>query len=58
MKITLSNDVEIYFHDLNHEAQQFLLDFHRVASPKVKDWDTVPLAVMTEPASFDIIDKE
>jgi len=34
----------IYFEDLTKEAQEFLLEFYEIESPKEMNWDVLPVA--------------
>lgn len=46
--MSVSNeDLEIYFRDLNEEAQQEALDFFGVSSPEEMNWELYPIAVIS-----------
>ena len=41
--------VEIYFHNLDKETQQALLELYNVKDPRDMNWDVVPIDIIEEP---------
>ena len=42
----MCSDFEIYFHDLKEEVQQQLLEAFGMKSPKERNWDVFPIAII------------
>lgn len=45
-KFSLQNEFEIYFTDLNKEAQKRFLQFEKIQTPKQGNFDVFPVAVV------------